>query len=105
MGCHRPGWLDEGAAPPEKKRRRRRAQRDGTTTATGDSREGTALDPADAVTPEGAGFRWGVGCGVAVSDFGSTMDSSDSAVPERQSTGPPPTACHVSPTTWMSRTG
>ena len=40
-----------------------------------------------------------------VADFGSTTLSSDSAVPEWQFTGPPPTACQVSPVTRMSRPG
>src|SRR5271165_2422771 len=40
-----------------------------------------------------------------VADFGSTRVSRDSAVPEWQFTGPPPTACQVSPVTWMSRVG
>jgi len=31
--------------------------------------------------------------------------SSDVAVPDRQFTGAPPTACQVSPTTWMSSVG
>ena len=43
--------------------------------------------------------------GSAVFDFGSTMVSSDSAVPEWQFTGPPPTACQVSPVTLMARAG
>jgi hypothetical protein len=43
--------------------------------------------------------------GVVVVVDGSTTLSKDWAVPEAQFTGEPPTACHVSPVTWMLREG
>ena len=52
-----------------------------------------------------AGAIVDVAAPVVVVVVGSTMVSSETAVPEWQSTDPPPTAFQVDPVTWMSRVG
>ena len=45
------------------------------------------------------------GGGAVVVVDGSSWVSRDSAVPAVQFTGPPPTACHFEPDTWMFKLG
>ena len=61
--------------------------------------------PPDAPDPLGSVVEVTVVDDGDVADFGSTMLSIDSAVPEWQFTRPPPTACQALPVTWMSRAG
>lgn len=58
---------------------------------------------AAAPAPDPAFVDWVLGDVVVVE--GSTIDSSDSAVPELQLIEPPPAACQVEPITWRSSTG
>ena len=86
-----------------------RARREITTETVADGDEDVVVDDdasASVVVVTDAAVvvvaPWAV---VVVVVLGKTMLSRDVEVPDAQSTGPPPTACHVDPVTWMPRVG